>query len=250
MAEIEKLPLKDVRYFAGQLVHSYGGLAALAEKHPWIREYSQDVVREVYGDQLHAWRYLTLKPEQKIEPENVVSLTGNPGWITLAIGTSPGVYWSFSPGSHDTTMIAVEHAILKYRLTPDRVIFYVPAIMDAARDMYGDSLKRWLADTSRRSPMSISKVFGRIAEIGEEEIVADVSGLKPETLNFRDKKDEWWWDKHLALDIARDRAEPVEQYVEDLIRKGTVVPNKEWPREKLLEHFRDIYRRLKEFFAP
>lgn len=249
MADIKKLPLQDVRYLAQQLVHSYGGLAGLAKKHPWIKDYSQEVVREIYGDEFSVWRYLTVKDKQKIEPEKTVSLTANPSWIFHAIATAPGAYLSVSPISRGTSMVMVNHAILKYKLSPDRVIFYVPAIIDVALDMFRDSLNKWIARPHKEYPMSIAKVFRRIMEDREEEIVADVTGLKPEVIDFRDKEDNWWWDKHLVGDIAGGRMEPVEKYVEDLLRRNAIVPNKEWPKERILEHFKDTYRRLEDFFA-
>lgn len=250
MAQIGKLPLKDVRYLADQLIHSYGGLAELAQKHPWIKEYSQEVVREVYGDEFNAWRYITLRGKTKIEPEKIVSLTGNPAWIFYATSTAPGMYWATDPLTRENTMIAVEHAILKYRLPVERVIFYVPAIIDVAIDTFGDSLGKWIVRPERRSPMSIRKVFNTILDDREEEIVADVTGLEPEVIDFREKEDNWWWNKHLAADIAGDRVDDVEVFVADILKRGQLIPNEEWTVEKIRDYFRDAYKRLEEFFAP
>ena len=247
MAEIERLSLADVRYLASQLRHKTGlGLPALLEKHPWIKDYSQETVREIYGDRFRVWRYLTVTEGKEIRPEGVVPTTGNPAWALYEIAVAPQAYWKGPVFASE--FVELEHAMLRYEITPERVLVYVPAIIHIAMDTFGETLRKWKSIPG----MSLNKVFTRILyENQEEEIVADVSGLTPEIMDFRVRGNrQWWWDKSLVQDVVRERAPSPEEFAEDLMQSGRVKVNDKWPRERIIQEFRDIYRQIQEFFAP
>lgn len=249
MAEIKRLSLADVRYLASQLRHKTGlGLPVLLEKHPWIKDYSQEVVQEIYGDAFPVWRYLTVTKDQKIDPEGIVPTTGNPIWALGEIYSAAGAYWKGPAFASE--FVTLEHAMLRYEITPERVVVYVPAVIHIAMDTFGETLQKWKA-THGEYGMSLEKVFTKILyENQEEEIVADLSGLTPEVMDFRIRDDKaWWWDKSLVQDIVHEMAPSPEDYAEERMRKGDVAVNEEWPRERITEGFRDTYRRIQEFFA-
>jgi hypothetical protein len=268
MAEIEKLSLQDVRLIAHHVPYGGIGVAALAEKHPWIREYSQEAIREIYGDQFPAWKWETLPVHADRWVGAIGVVTTNPRRMWAEIVNDRTFSWGLTMKTVDR-----EQVVMRYELTPERVIVYMPALIQVAMDMFGDSLKHWKADRG----VSLHKVFIRsLYEHEEENIVADLRGLTPSIMDFRIGKkqwkpksdvpgvldwfpgeeegkagDIWWWNKGLVRDIIFEWTDKgPDAFAKDLITSGGITLNDEWTEDRVIEFFRDVYRKIGEFFAP
>jgi hypothetical protein len=176
-----------------------------------------------------------------------------------------------------------EQVVMRFELTPERVLVYVPALIQAVFDMFGDSLSHW----KTKDGVGLQRVLARsLYEYEQEEIVADLSGLTPSIMDFRIGKEQWkpkpdkvyfppgvmewrpeaeeepdrgekpgeiwWWNKTLVRDVVagwEDNKGP-EAFAMDLINGNQIALNHEWTQERVIDYFRNIYKKIEEFFAP
>lgn len=275
-ADIRKLPLADVRKIASDIQNGFPIQREILEKHPWIQGYSQEVVREIYGDRFPVWNFQTLGVFTPPWVGAIQPVTTNPKRMFIQMQGHPTFIWGFT-----SKTVSQEQIVMRYEITPERVVVYVPALIHAIMDMWGDSLRHWKAEYRK----GLHKVFERsLYEHEDEQILADLSGLEPSIMDFRIGKkqwtlavqppyvppgvlewrpqpepepdlgerpgDIWWWDKKLVRDIIAgwDLQGP-EAYAKEMIETRQVDLDEEWTESRVIESFKDIYRKIEAFFS-
>lgn len=277
MANTQKLPLSDVR----ELVHSIEAGSPLdrelLEKHPWITIYSQDTVREIYGDRFSVWTFETLPVNADVLKNETKMVTTNPRRMWIEMSDHRSFSWGLTNKN-----VEREQVILKYEMTPERVIAYMPLLIEIILDTYGENLKRWKSKYGK----SLDRVLTRsLYETEEEKMVVGVNGLEPVLMDFRIGKNQWqprvvepyiepgvlewspktevdpdlgpkageiwWWDKKLVWDLMLGwDTEGPEAFARKLIHNRSIVPDEEWTEDRIIDFFREVYRKIEEFFAP
>jgi GNAT superfamily N-acetyltransferase len=175
----EILSRADVLEIARDLDYSKGRILDLAESKPWISRISRQAVEERTGAAPRVYRTVMVPEGASIERERVANATMNPVAAVKLSLELPGIV--YRPGQVEIR----EPWILRYEIRPENVIAYVPALIDLAQKAFPDGqLRAMRFKTQRGSSMSVEDAFLEVLERGEDEILAEVSGIRPEILNF------------------------------------------------------------------
>jgi len=233
----ESLRRADALILARDLETGKGRVAELVASKPWLSEHSQDVLREVYGFNggLSIFRVLSIPRGKKLRPETAVSTSLNPYIpVQIAVYDAPGAIWTMDD------LIPVDPHILRYDIPVDRVLAYVPALIEKAYEDVGEEVLAKARLKAREGSMSADEVFEEITKRNEEEVIADVTGIKPEVIDF-DSRD----DLLFALDLLTGEFQNGRQYVTDREKRRYFYEDRE---EAIAEfdHNADI---LREFFG-
>ncbi len=175
----ETLSRADVLEIARDLDYSKGRILDLAESKPWISRISTEAVEERAGAAPRVYRTVMVPEGASIERERVANTTLNPVAAVKLSLELPGVV--YRPGKVEIR----EPWILRYEIRSENVIAYVPALIELAQKAFPDGqLRAMKFKTQRGASTSVEDTFLEVLERGEEEILAGVSGIRPEILNF------------------------------------------------------------------
>ena len=275
MADIEKLPLPVIREIVEAIEWGRSIEPRVLETYPWIITLSREAVAEIYGERFSTWTFQTLPVFQDIHLSSVEVVTANPSRLWIEMSNDRAFSWGLTNKNVD-----VEQVVFKYEMTPERVLVYMPMLIEIILDMSGDTLGHWKTKYGK----SLKRVLtDSLYKDQEEKLVVNVQGLQPELMDFRIGKrqwkpkdqpqvgpgtldwlpdvppnpgtkigDAWWWEKKLVwhLMLGWEEAQGPEHYIDMLLQQGAIKPTEEWPKERMIEYMREVYQKIAEFYAP
>lgn len=156
---------------------SKGRILEIIKLNPWLVEESKKDAVAKYGNSFNVYRALTLTGP--LNKENIVSTTPKIFVASSILIKSPVIIF------HKNDMIKTEKIILKYKITSNNIIAYVPTLLKYVKETVGKKTNRKIEDRYG-TKISIEKILELTNKLDEEEIIADVSNLTPVVLNAED----------------------------------------------------------------
>lgn len=273
----------ELRIIAEELDTSRGRLLGLVQAKPWLTDISRQYLCERLGlcDKFPVFRtvalmHLTHPPEgeppvsphiiaqveaaKELRPEQVVSTSLNP-WtvLTIAIQQADKIYWT--GGMFSGGILRTKPIIVRYDVTLDRVVLFVPALIAFIRSIYpAEALAKTRYRNRWEKLQRVTHVFHELEERQENEVITDVTGLSP-TEVFETEGDMSLI--YLARDMLHPPFDPVEHMKQrgewgHHHRIGPPVPGVRYvapppgPTEeqlKKLEWMKELLTYTREFFA-
>lgn len=168
-----RITKKDAILILREIETGHGGIADLATQKPFITSISQEWLSRNIGNSFPVFR--SVAPVGKLKQETIVSTTINP---KIAINLLDDVPIFLT---HSKTIIPKRN-LLRYDITLDNVIAYVPALIGTAEIVLGNVDNKKLR--SLRSDEMIP--YQHIIQTGydEKEVICNVSALTPISLDF------------------------------------------------------------------
>jgi hypothetical protein len=80
--------------------------------------------------------------------------------------------------------IVVKVVLLRYEVPLDRVLLYIPSVMEAAEADRPEALSKMRVAGRSGKRFSGLDVISLVRDLREEEVIADLSGMTPETLEL------------------------------------------------------------------
>jgi len=187
----------DVLEIARDLDYSKGRLLRLVARKPWLREASRELLEEMFGPSIVVFRTVMLERGEKAAAEGQVSATINPAAaVRVALDTAAV---RFTPRGTEIR----EPVIFRYEIRPERVIAFVPLLVELADSQHGSSVLDSLEfRDARGGTTTVGAVFREVSSRREDEVLADVSGLGREALGLPSRP-----DASFALDVVEGRFE-------------------------------------------
>jgi len=170
-----RLSKADAMLILREIETGRGGIARLAQKKPFITDISQEYLRRELGDPIALFRTLRVTDPKGLRTENIVSASTN--WhVAFQLARDTPVYMA------SEEFIAPKVYMLRYTVPINRVLAYVPALVEHAVSALGpDAIKKHIHDRFG-DPLPISTIIETGME--EEEVIADVSRIKPQAMQF------------------------------------------------------------------
>jgi hypothetical protein len=200
------LSKKDAMLVLREIETGRGGIAELAEKNPYLRDLSQDWIRDNIGEKVPLFRAVGVPEGETFREEGIVSGTTDWGVALRLAQDFPTIF------SKDKTIHVNPH-LVRYDIPVDRVLAYVPALVDMAVKTLGKEFVDKKRIVGRRYYSLIS--LHDVVEAGqtEKEVVADVSDIDPQVLKFSNNVTG---RKMLAMvrDVGTGKYENPEQYLD------------------------------------
>jgi hypothetical protein len=171
IARAEKLTKAEARSVFQEIETGRGGIAVLAAKKPFLSRLSRDALAD-RGPGLRLFRAVAVY--DALKPDAVVSTTLD--WrVAHGIGADFPLlmgHGSWSPAVH----------LLRYDVPLDRVVGYLPVLVTLALETLGPGA----ADQKITDRFGDRTPIQRCLDMArrEQEVVADLSGLRPEVLAF------------------------------------------------------------------
>lgn len=193
-----KLSFADAKKMLQHVDTARGQAVEVARDNPWLTERSQQAARERLGATFSVYRAVTLTGD--LRPERVVSTSLDWQVAWNIADDAPGMIW------HGDKTLTTTTALLHYRLTPERVVLWLPEVMAEVRTAVGKRANHSIEDRYG-NPKRIEQVLRFLDANDEQEIIADVSGLTPKVLRFgrsvRERE-----RLHLLHDVLRGANDP------------------------------------------
>ena len=163
----------------------------LVRRVPELREKSQRRVKELYGSRFTVYR--SLKVTDALRKENIVHTSADLGVVVGLADNNANVFFA-----KDRTIVATDY-LLSYEISPENVVAYIPLLAAEARAVVGK--RRKYIDHGWDSRIEVSNIYD--AANNEEELIVDVSGLKPNVVKF-DNRDDLYLFKEVMSGKFRD----------------------------------------------
>lgn len=185
----------DALEIARDLDYSKGRILKLVGRKPWLREASQALLEEMFGPSAVVFRTLMLQRGEKPAAEGRVSATINPAAaVRVALDTAAVRFTSRG------TEIR-EPVIFRYEIQPERVLAFVPLLIELLDSQHGsgalDSLE---FQDARGGPTTVGAVLREVSSRREDEVLVDVSGLEARALELPSRP-----TASFALDVVEGR---------------------------------------------
>ena len=170
---------KDAIEIVREIETGRGGIGELAKRKPALMQMSQENLRREHGDVVPLFRVLGIPEDQEMRPEGIVSTTTD--WkVAHKMGRDqPGVIM----GRDKTTSI---HTVLvRYDVPVEKCLADVNMLLEMVVEKLGgfDAIGN-KGIRSRRSGDSVPVAYIIQEGMKEDEVIADVTGLKPVVLRF------------------------------------------------------------------
>jgi len=173
----DRLSMADGMMIVREIETGRGGIAKLVQRKSFLKELSQDKLRREHGDVVPLFRVLALPEDKELRAESIVS-TSTDWHVAVSMGDS-------QPGLAITRdkWLAVNTVLLRYDTPVEQCLADVNMLLELAIESLGGMDRIGNQNIIGRNgaiPISV------IIEEGmkEDEVIADVSGLKPVVLNF------------------------------------------------------------------
>lgn len=171
-----KLSFMDAKKFLKNIEFGQGGMQEIANDNTWLVEACQNEFQRKYGNNVSVYRALTLTGD--VRSDKIVSTTLDWGVAYKIMEMAPGVVFG------DNKSMQLSHAILHYRINPDHVRIYVPYALEYVKKTVGKRSNHSIEDRNG-DKVKISSIYDFLKDGGEQEVVADVSGLRPKIIEFK-----------------------------------------------------------------
>ena len=189
----------ELKLIAQELDTSHGYLPQLVQSKPWLVDLSRQhlctlglcntfpVFRTIglmhlavpQGETVAPHILAQVEASKELRPEQIVSTSLNPH-VTLSIASEQADHLYFTGGMFRGGMLTTRPVIVRYDITPDRVILFVPALIAFVRSLYStDELKKTRYRNRHGYLHNIPHIFRELEARQENEVIADVTGLKP-----------------------------------------------------------------------
>jgi hypothetical protein len=175
LEEANRLSLKSAKLLISHLESARGQLGEVLRLNPWLVGISQEAAREHLGARFSVYRAVTVTDSLRADAIASTSLDWQVAFRIL--DEAPGVVW------HGSNMIRTKEVLLHYEIDPAHVVLWVPVVLDFVHAAVQGKEKRRI-EARDGSQVSIESVLASIADLNEQEIVADLTGLKPQVLDF------------------------------------------------------------------
>lgn len=234
MARRPALTKTELRLIAQELDTSHGLLLQLVQTKPWLTDISRQylcgrmglcnefpVFRTVAlmelcvppGETVSSHVQAQVEASSVLRPEHVVSTSLNP-WtvLTIALQQADKIYWT--SGMFSGGMIRTKPVIVRYEITLDRVVLFVPALISYIRSVYPpEELEKTRYRNRWGELRHVRHVFSVVEQQEENEVIADVTGLSPADV-FETNGDV------SLISLCRDMLRPNFDPVEYMKRRG------------------------------
>ena len=190
-----RLSFDDAKLILQDIEFGQGRIADVARRNPWLIEESQTTLRERHGDTVSLYRAVSVG--KGLRPEAVVSTSLSVGVCLYILLMAAG-----DVGDGEGGWVYNTRTLLHYRVPVGKVLVSLDAVMPHVERSVGLRLNhRIIGRTGRDTdefgePWTIRRVLECYEETDEQEVIADVSGLKPAVLAFRsdDSRDRALFD--------------------------------------------------------
>jgi len=171
----EKLSFDQAKSFLADLEQSKGRIAQLGLDNPWLIGYCQEAARDRLGASFSVFRGLTLT--EGLRGDKIASTSLDWRVAYDIIDGSPGLIM------HGRKTMTTKKALLHYKIAPENIVMWVPVALDFVKQSVGKRTNHSIEDRYGEK-VRIAKLLQAIEEMDEQEIVADLNGLKPNVLTF------------------------------------------------------------------
>lgn len=209
-AKPARLSFGDAKQIVADLDTGRGRIADVARRNPWLREMCVATAKRELGQRIIVYRAISVTDQ--LRPDAIASTTLDPKVAVSILMDAPGMIW------HGNKTILPTRTLLRYEISPEDVVVWVPAILPAVRDVIGARGNHTVEDRYGER-IRIADVLSKHASLDEKEIVADLSARTPTSLPLtpdsngnaklwaalmwlQDKLDEWLQDKPPAYKAA------------------------------------------------
>lgn len=170
-----RLSKADAMLILREIETGRGGIATLAQKKPFLTDISQSYLHQKVGDPIALFRTVRVVDPKGLRDESIVSASTN--WhVAFQLARDTPMYMA------SKQFIEPKVYMLRYTVPIDRVLAYVPALVENAVSVLGpDTIKKRIRDRFGE-PLPISTIVETGME--EEEVIADVSHIKPQVMHF------------------------------------------------------------------
>jgi hypothetical protein len=147
-----RVPKADVLRIARDLDHSKGRILETLERIPELTSASRDLLEQMHGTSIRAFRTLMVPERESVEPEGIVSATLNPLAAVRLAAELPGVRFT------SEKVVVRNPTILRYDLPLDRVLAFMPAVIELAAQSWGEELET-MRFRGVTGPTTVAQVF-------------------------------------------------------------------------------------------
>lgn len=178
------LTRKDAMLVLREIETGRGGVAELARKKPFISQQAQAWLSQHHGTTLKLFRAVAVTDKSELQSETVVSTTTN--WeIAFHMAKDFPVIFG------QKEFITNRPHLLRYDVSINRVLAYVPLLVDQCMELLGD-----VGDQKITSSRSFDRIpVSHIIQTGktEEEVIVNVSGITPRVISFEQNTNGRRW---------------------------------------------------------
>lgn len=174
LEEANTLTLKSAKILLSHLESARGQIAEFLALNPWLVGLCQEAAREHLGGSFSVYRAVTVT--DTLRAEAIASTTLDWRVAYRILDEAPSVVW------HGSEMLKASQVLLHYRLSPEQVALWVPVALDFVRTAVAGKEKNRVQ--TRDGTMRIEAVLAAIDRLDEQEIIADLTGLRPDVLEF------------------------------------------------------------------
>ena len=185
LTEIEKLSFPDAKEIVTDLEHSKGRVKDVAARNSWLVQMCQQAIREKFGENFSVYRGVILLDNQELKNDSVASTSLSIEVVLHILGNKEGIYWTGSHMGHRYMQLHQTNKMvfLHYRMTPDRVVLWIPYILPIIRAAVGKRINHGV-ENRYGGKYKIEQILQWIEKWNEQEVVANLSGLQPKVLPF------------------------------------------------------------------
>jgi hypothetical protein len=177
MPRAPRLTFADAKEFVADLETGRGRIAEVIARNPWLREECQQAARKALGGRFAVYR--AVSPTEGLRPDKVASTSLDPKVPISMLISAPGII--FTKGFGDGAVIPKKR-LLRYDITPEQVVCWVPHVIETVKAALGSRINQSFEDRYG-GRVKMSKFLATHADQDEQEIVADLHGLKPKMIN-------------------------------------------------------------------
>lgn len=178
-------------------------ILAVTERNPWMREMSQEAARERLGASFPVFRAISVweRDEANIRPEGVVSTSPDMnGPLQIAQAhqykayMTGGIFSSPSPDYEGARILQRRVILLRYDITPERVVCWVPLMFDYLLTALGGRANQSVYPGTK-GVKTLGAMVRDTRRSQENEMLVDATGLTPTVLDFK-RRDDFYRFKH------------------------------------------------------
>jgi hypothetical protein len=200
-----RISLPEAKAILADIETGKGRIAEIVQKKPYLKEMSVNLVRQLHGGNIAVYRALSLQNQSDMREDKIASTTTSFDIGFNMANNSPGLI--FTPtGDHSRSPM-----LLKYNITLDNVVAYVPALASHALDVLSNRISH-IRDR-RGDKLPISEIRNTAEQ--EKEIIADLSGVKPNQFPMDHSMDGTIWSG-LLKDVHDGNYQNPDQYYDHI----------------------------------
>jgi hypothetical protein len=184
-APAPRLSFADAKEFLSDIEHSHGRILDLVTRRPWLKQFCQDAARQNLGSEISVFRgFVAYEP---LRGDEIASTSTNWKVAFTLMTNGPGIIF------HGNKTISTTKHLLHYRIKPENVVCWIPAAMEFVRQAVGTKTNVGIEDRWGERT-KIAEIYEFLEKEPEDEIIADLRGLRPKILNAKKLNQFGWVD--------------------------------------------------------